>query len=105
MIEDAGFRSLSAKRMQALHQSEMKERVNLLAQQADLMDSEKFKDAIESLKHDKSELGSVVPGITEMIPSMPKALDSFINTSNIDETDEDDITSVLLDMYKPASNG
>lgn len=105
MIEDAGFRSLSAKRMQALHQGEMKERVNLLAQQADLMDSEKFKNAIESLKHDKSELGSVVPGITEMIPSMPKALDSFINTSNIDETDEDDITSVLLDMYKPASNG
>ncbi|UJZ95016.1 Mu transposase C-terminal domain-containing protein [Photobacterium damselae subsp. damselae] len=105
LVEDAGFKSLSAKRMQAVKQKDMKERVDMLAAQANLMDDDEFASMVGSLQNEKSELGSVVPGITEMVPSLPKSLDGFEqkNTALLDNShdDEDDseFTENLLNLF------
>lgn len=109
MIEDAGFNSLSAKRMQGLQQSEMKERLNLLEEQADLMSSAAFEEMVASIQTENSGLGSVAPGISEIVP-LPKCLDSHkkVATPNGDDDDSDDDSSIINAMFntfQPANVG
>ncbi|HIF9333042.1 TPA: transposase domain-containing protein [Photobacterium damselae] len=105
LVEDAGFKSLSAKRMQAVKQKDMKERVDMLAAQANLMDDDEFAAMVGSLQNEKSELGSVVPGITEMVPGLPKSLDGFEqkNTTLLedgsDDEDDSEFTENLLNLF------
>ncbi|MGR5240252.1 transposase domain-containing protein [Photobacterium damselae] len=103
LLEDAGFNSVSAKRMQALKQSEMKERVNMLVTQAELMNESAFSEMVASLKNEPSELGSVAPGITQMEPSLPRSLDSFEKKNAIpvedDIEDDTDTTQTLISLW------
>ncbi|WP_418113373.1 transposase domain-containing protein [Vibrio scophthalmi] len=103
MLEDAGFSSLSAKRMQVLLQGDMKNRLSLLEQQAELMDKEQFESLLKSVNHEDSGLGSVVPGITEMVPTLPTHLDGYKKIATQTELDddewEDDDTNIINAMF------
>lgn len=108
MIEDSGFKSLSAKRLHALQQSNMKERVDMLHVQADLMDKSHFVESVKALKTDDSGLGSVVPGIIEMTPALPKNLDGYkkIATQESDDFEDDDtnIINAYFSTFQSVSN-
>ena len=109
MVEDSGFKSLSAKRIQALQQTDMAQRLDVLQQQADLMDKAHFVESVKSLKTDESELGSVVPGIIEMTPALPTNLDGYkkIATQQSDDLEDDDesIINALFNTFQNTSNG
>lgn len=108
MIEDTGFGSLSAKRTQALLQGNTENRLNLLTEQAGLMSREEFLRVSSELKEEGSNLGSVIPGISEMVPSLPTKLDGFKENAIADfdngEEYEDDCNIVdgMFSTFKPA---
>ncbi|MCX2788381.1 transposase domain-containing protein [Vibrio sp. Sgm 5] len=106
-VEDSGFGSKSAKRLQALKSSDMIERVNMLNEQASLMSKEHFEEMVMGLKNEQSDIGSVVPGISEMVPSLPSSIDGFEKVATLDvESGEDfdddiNIISGVFKTFKP----
>ncbi|MBE8578683.1 transposase domain-containing protein [Vibrio sp. OPT18] len=104
IIEDQGYASLSAKRLQAIVQGDTKNRVDLLVKDADLLGKEHFEAMLKDVEKNESGLGSVIPGITEMVPGLVTRLDGFEKVTakaplDDDEWAEDD-TNIINAMFK-----
>ncbi|WP_108945597.1 transposase domain-containing protein [Shewanella halifaxensis] len=113
MLEDAGFMSVSHKRLVNLKQAKLSERMTALEQAYPLMDDALFDEMAASVRPEKETgLGSVVPGISEMVPSLPRRIENLgqKNTvsgerngiSNSVENDEFSEFDEVMHLFKQA---
>lgn len=74
---DAHYTDLSAARRHRLNQGEAVERAKWLGGEMITMDIDQVAEALKPQEHEKTDIGGAVPGVTEMIPNLPRAIDGF----------------------------